>query len=131
MLKVLCYLGDRDSFEYIAASESGRLVTRTQNPFGHIPEIQDLEKVLRAKLDADAPKPEGLVELVESIHQYNETVSAYERVRYVKTLTPQLAQTIKATSAHCDARHTIRSNQNQNTILDMQLKVVKVEKDGE
>jgi hypothetical protein len=139
MLKVLCYIGDKDSFEYIAASESGRLATRTQNPFAAIPEIEDLERRLVAKLEGaqtkfklDAtPIPEGLEETIEYVHQYNEGVAVYERVRYIKSLTPALAQTLEVARTQCDARSVICTQQNRNTVLDMKLKVVKVEKDGE
>jgi alpha-glucuronidase len=131
MLKTLCYIGDKGTFEYIAASESGRLATRTQNPFAKNPEVQDLERVMKAKYDAADQKPEGLGEMIEQIHQYNENVSTYERVRYIKSLTPALAQTLEVARTQCDARSVIRTQQNQHTILDMKLKVVKVEKDGE
>lgn len=131
MLRILCYIEDRGKFEYITASESGRLATRTQNPFAQNMEVQDLERVMKAKYDAADQKPEGLGELIEQIHQYNENVSTYERVRYIKTLTPALAQALEVARTQCDARSVIRTQQNQNTILDMKLNVVKVEKDGE
>lgn len=132
MLKILCYVADKDAFEYIAASESGRLATRIQNPFAQIPEIKDLERLLKENLEViDGPKPDGWSEILDSVHQYNETVSPYERVRYIKTLTPQLSQAITMARAQCDARYSILSQQNQKTILNMELKVVKVEKDGE
>jgi hypothetical protein len=130
MLKTLCYIADRDSFEHIAVSESGRLATRIQNPFGHIPEIEDLERLMKAKLTAE-PDREGLAEIVAAIHQYNEGVPPYERVRYIKSLTPELAQKLKEGFANCEARSHVRQRQNLNTVLDMKLKVVKVEKDGE
>jgi hypothetical protein len=131
MLKVLCYIEDRGSFEFIAASESGRLATRTQNPFAGIPEIQDFERLMKAKLEAADPKPDGLAELVESIHQYNENLAPYERVRYVKTVTPQLVQAINNARTQCDIRAHVRAQQNAGVSIDQQLKVVKVEKDGE
>lgn len=131
MLKILCYIADRDTFEYIAASESGRLATRTQNPFSQIPEVQDLERTLKARLEDYDTKPEGLAELITEIQHYNENVSVYERVRYVKTLTPQLAHTIKMATGHCDARHAIRAKQNLSTVIDQGITVIKVEKDGE
>jgi regulator of replication initiation timing len=130
MLKILCYIGDRDTFEYIAVSESGRLATRTQNPFKNIPEIEDLERLMKEKLELN-PNKEGLAEIVDSIHQYNETVSTYERVRYIKTLTPQLVQSFKEAFATCEVRSHRRQRDNFDTIIDMQLKVVKVERDGE
>jgi hypothetical protein len=131
MLKVPCYIEDKDSFEYIAVSESGRLSTRTQNPFAAIPAIQDLERVLKARLETAEMKPDGLAELIEEVRQHNETVTVYERVRYVKTVTPELVSAINQARAQCDSRAHIRSQQSQNTIIDMKLKVVKVEKDGE
>lgn len=131
MLKVLAYIEDLGEFRIIAASESGRLATRTQNPYAAIPEIQDFERFLKARLDANLPntKTEGLAELIEEVHQYNETVATYERVRYIKTLTPQLAQMIHHSRVQFDALSNIRGQQNQATIIDMQLTVVKVEKD--
>jgi hypothetical protein len=131
MLKILCYVADKDAFEYIATAESGRLSTRTQNPFAQVPEVKDLERTLKARLEDYDPKPEGLAELIEEIHRYNETVAPYERVRYVKTITPQLAQTIKMAAVHCDTRHAIRAKQNLSTIIDHGITVIKVEKDGE
>lgn len=131
MLKILAYIEDRGGFEYIAASESGRLATRVQNPFAQIPEVQDLERVLKAKLEAADPKPEGLPELVEQIRQFNDTVSSYERVRYLKTITPELAKAIEIARTQCDTRAVRNAQQSQHTILNMDLKVVKVEKDGE
>jgi hypothetical protein len=132
MLKTLCYISDRDSFEFIAVSESGRLSTCTKNPFEHISEIQDLEDLLTKNLEACGEnKPESWVEIVAAVHQYNETVSTYERVRYLKTITPQVAQMINMAVAHCDSRHALARQQNHNTIIDLKLKVVKVEKDGE
>jgi hypothetical protein len=131
VLKVLCYIEDRGSLEYIAVSDSGRLAARTKNPLSVIPEIQDLERVMQAKLDAADPKPEGLANLVESIHQYNETVATYERVKYVKTVTPELAKAFHNAIQGFAAVPAMRAQQNANTVLDMELKVVKVEKDGE
>jgi hypothetical protein len=131
MLKILCYVADKDAFEYITASESGRLATRTQNPFAQVPEIQDLERTLKARLEDYDPKPEGLSDLIAEVHQYNETVTTYERVRYVKTITPKLAHTIKMATGQCDARHAIRGKQNMSTVLDQGITVVKVERDGE
>jgi hypothetical protein len=49
----------------------------------------------------------------------------------VKTITPQLAQTIKMAAVHCDTRHAIRAKQNLSTIIDHGITVIKVEKDGE
>jgi hypothetical protein len=77
------------------------------------------------------PKPEGLAELIAEIHQYNETVAPYERVRYVKTITPQLSKTIKMATGQCDARHAIRTKQNHSTVLDQGITITKVERDGE
>ncbi len=131
MLKILCYIADKDAFEYIASSESGRLATRIQNPFSQIPEIQDLERLLQAKFDEPEHKPEGLADLIASVHEYNETVSTYERVRYIKTITSQVQNAMNAARAQCDSRHAARNHQNQNTILDMKLTVIKVERDGE
>jgi hypothetical protein len=130
MLKTLCYIADRDTFEYIAVSESGRLATRIQNPLAGIPEIEDLERLMQAKLDAD-PGKEGLAEIVAEIHQYNENVAPFERVRYVKAVTPQLAHALMTYRVHFESTHNARKQQNHNTILDMKLTVVKVEKDGD
>lgn len=131
MLKTLCYVEDRDAFEYIATSESGRLAARVKNPVSGVPEIEDLERVLQAKLDAADPKPEGLAELIEQVHQYNESVATFERVRYVKSLTPQLIQALKTFQVQLESQDMAKKQQNQNTILNMKLKVVKAEKDGE
>jgi hypothetical protein len=130
MLKVLCYIEDTGAFEYIATAESGRLATRSQNPFAQVPEIQDLERMLKAKLEATNPKPEGLSELIAEIHQYNETVAPYARVRHIKTITPQLAHTIKMATGNCDARHIIRAKQNLGIIIEQQFVVIGVERDG-
>lgn len=130
MLKTLCYIADRDTFEFITVSESGLLSTRIQNSLSLIPEIEDLERLMKAKLEAN-PDTEGLAEIVAEIHQYNENVSPFERVRYVKSVTPQLAQTLMTCRAHFESKSAVRKQQNANTILDMKLKVVEVEKDGE
>jgi hypothetical protein len=132
MLKTLCYIADRKNFEYIAVSASGRLATRTQNPFGHIPEIEDLERLLKSNLETLSDKKhEEVADLIEAVHQYNETVSVYERVRYIRSLTPELTQKLKEGFANCENRSNVRQRQNFDTLFDMNLKVVKVEKDGE
>jgi hypothetical protein len=133
MLKTLCYIEDRGVFELISVSESGRLATKVQDPFAAIPEVQDFEKFLQARLDANLPrtKTEGLAELIADVHQYNNTVSDYERVRYLKTVTPQLVNMLNTARLACDSRFTARMQQNHKTFIDVELKVVKVEKDGE
>lgn len=131
MLKTLCYIEDRGTLEYIAISDSGRLATRVKNPLASIPEILDLERVLKEKLDSANPKPEGLEDLIAEVHQYNETVSAFERVRYVKSLTPQLASQLQANHAHFKSMPLAYREQCANTVINMQFKEVKVEKDGE
>jgi hypothetical protein len=131
MLKILCYIESRGGFEFIATSESGRLATRVQDPFVGIAEIQDLERLMQEKLDNADPKPEGLAELVESIHQYNETVPPYERLRYLKEVTPAIAQKVNIARAQCDARAYQRGQQNMNTVIDMQINPAEEKKDGE
>lgn len=125
MLKVLCYIEDKEVFQFIAVSDSGRLATRVQNPFAAIPEIQDLEHVLREKLDSTDQKPDGLEELIEAVHRYNEGCAVYERIRHVKTLTPQLAHAINFASMSCDARSAQQTAQSRNTIIDMKLEEIK------
>lgn len=124
MLKILCYIEDRGTFEFISVSDSGRLATRVHNPFAAVPEIQDLERLLKAKLDEADPKPDGLEELLEEIHKYNEVRSPYERVRYIKTLTPQLVRKIEFASMTCDARFAQYAEQCRNTIIEMKLEEI-------
>jgi len=133
MLKTLCYIEDRGIFELISVSESGRLATKVQDPFAAIPEVQDFEEFLQARLDANLPntKTEGLAALIEEVRQHNSTVSEYERVRHIKSITPELIKSINAARLSCDSRYGALMQQNRKTVLNMDLKVVKVEKDGE
>lgn len=126
MLKVLAYLADKSEFNYIAVSESGRLATRVQNPLAAVPEIQDFERFLKARLDANEPntKTEGLAELIEDVQQYNETVSPFERLRYVENSTPALAHVLATTMAHFEMLPQMRKQQNSNTIIDMKFEEV-------
>jgi hypothetical protein len=131
MLKVLCFIEDVRNFEYVAVSESGRLATRIADPLASVLEVKDLERVMQDKFDAADPKPEGLAEVIEGIRQFNDTVTPFERLRYVKSMTPHVAQAIFMSVRALNAATEMKRQEAKNTVLNMDLKVVKVEKDGE
>lgn len=128
MLKIPCYIEDRKAVTYIAVSESGRLSMRVQNPFQSIPEIEDFEDVLKSRLQTE-PDNTALSELIEAVHAHNESSADYERARFIKTLTPRLAQGIFNAVRSCDARDMVRTQNSFNTTLEGGVTVIKAERD--
>jgi hypothetical protein len=74
----------------LAKMKPQRLADRNRDPFKDTPEVLDLQAEVCRRLGKD-PDNATLQHVLHLVHQYNESHSEFERLKYLKTLSIRTA----------------------------------------